>query len=97
MTQLAENTPELSVPDYISRIQEIILRNRELLKELCDEDTAGRIRLRRLEGRGFNTKFFTSEAEPTGSGNVYRFCFEYGYRMTDDEMVIVICREREIY
>jgi predicted nucleic acid-binding Zn ribbon protein len=88
---------ELSVPEYIARIQEIILNNRSLMVPLCDEEHPGKIRMRDLLGRGFNPKFFTSEAEPTGSGNVYRFCFEYGYRECDDGTAIVICRPREIY
>ena len=87
---------ELSVPDYIKRIQDIQLKNREILKTLCDDDKPGRIRLRDLIGKGFNLKFFTSETEPTGTGNIYRFCFEYGYRENEDGSVIIICRPREV-
>jgi hypothetical protein len=89
--------PQMSVPEYITRIQDAILKNRDLLESLCDEQKAGHIHMRRLIGRGFNTKFFTSQAEPTASGNVYRFCFEYGYCEAEDGLVIVICRKREIY
>lgn len=88
---------QLSVPEYIERIQEIILSNRGLLESLCDEENAGHIRMRNLIGRGFNPKFFTSETEPTGTGNVYRFCFEYGYREDENGMAVVICRKREVY
>lgn len=89
--------PQMSIPEYITRIQDTLLKNRELLEPLCDEDNAGHIRMRNLVGRGFNPKFFTSEAEPTANGYVYRFCFEYGYRTDENGMVIVICRKREIY
>ena len=89
--------PQMDVPEYISRIQEIILKNRYLLQSLCDDENAGHIRMRHLVGRGFNAKFFTSEAEPTGTGNVYRFCFEYGYSVGSDGIVTVVCRKREIY
>jgi hypothetical protein len=89
--------PELSVPEYITRIQDIILKNRKILESLCNEDKPGRIRLRDLIGKGFNTKFFTSETEPTGTGNIYRFCFEYGYREDEDGVVVIICRKREVY
>jgi predicted nucleic acid-binding Zn ribbon protein len=88
---------QMTIPEYITRIQDILLTNRELLEQLCDEEKVGRIRMRNLIGRGFNPKFYTSEAEPTGNGYVYRFCFEYGYRTDGDGMVIVICRKREIY
>jgi len=95
-TSAEQQLPEMSVPDYITRIQDILLNNRKILEGLCDEDRAGRIRVRNLIGRGFNTKFYTSEAEPTEAGNVYRFCFEYGYREDENGMVIVICRKREV-
>lgn len=88
---------QLSIPDYISRIQEVILKNRSLLEQLCDDENPGHIRMRNLIGRGFNPKFFTSEAEPTETGNVYRFCFEFGYREDENGMAIVICRPREVY
>ena len=87
---------QMSEPDYIARIQEIILHNRELLAPLCDADNVGHIRMRNLLGRGFNPKFFTSQAEPTETGNIYRFCFEYGYREDADGMMIVVCRPREV-
>jgi hypothetical protein len=87
---------QLSVPDYITRIQEILLNNRKILEGLCPEEKAVNIRMRDLVGKGFNTKFFTSEAEPTENGNVYRFCFEFGYRLEENGFAIIICRKREV-
>jgi len=86
--------PELSVPEFITRIQEIQLKNRSILETLCTVDEPGSIRLRDLHGKGFNPKFFTSEA-PTEQGDIYRFCFEYGYKVVRDK-AIIICREREV-
>jgi hypothetical protein len=87
---------QLSVPDYITRIQEILLHNRKILEGLCNEDKAASIRMRDLVGKGFNPKFFTSETEPTGTGKVYRFCFEFGYRLEENGFAVVICRKREV-
>ncbi len=87
---------QLSVPDYITRIQEIQLNNRRILEGLCSEEKAGRIRTRDLIGKGFNIKFMTSEAEPTESGKIYRFCFEYGYHLEDNGFALIICRKREV-
>jgi len=97
ISALAVVHQQLSIPDYISRIQEIILKNRSILEQLCDDENPGHIRMRNLIGRGFNLKFFTSETEPTGTGNVYRFCFEYGYREDEDGMAVIVCRPREVY
>lgn len=94
--QQPQSTNELPVPDYITKIQNIILQNRKILEGLCDGEKPGRIRMRDLVGNGFNLKFFTSEADPTETGNVYRFCFEYGYRQCEDGSVIIIRREREV-
>lgn len=52
--------------------------------------------MRDLVGKGFNPKFMTSEAEPTGSGKVYRFCFEYGYHLEKSGYTIIVCRRREV-
>jgi hypothetical protein len=86
---------QASVPEYITRIQEILLNNRRILESLCSPEKPGRIRMRDLIGKGFNWKFLTSEAEPTTTGRVYRFCFEYGY-YEDKGFVIIVFREREV-
>lgn len=88
---------QLSIPDYITRIQEILLNNRKIMEGLCSEEKAGRIRMRDLIGRGFNTKFMTSEAEPTEAGKIYRFCFEYGYHLEENGFVLIVCRKREVF
>jgi len=93
---LQTDTLQLSIPDYITRIQEVQLNNRRILEGLCNEEKAGSIRMRDLVGKGFNPKFFTSEAEPTGSGKVYRFCFEYGYRLEENGAAVIVCRKREV-
>ncbi|HZY37400.1 MAG TPA: hypothetical protein VFE53_12160 [Mucilaginibacter sp.] len=95
-TSLQQEPEQLSIPDYITRIQEIQLNNRRILEGLCSEEKAGSIRMRDLVGKGFNPKFYTSEAEPTGSGNVYRFCFEYGYRLEENGAAVIVCRKREV-
>ena len=93
----AEDHLTLSIPEYIIRIQNIILNNRGILETLCTEDKAGNLRVRDLVGKGFNPKYFTSEAEPTGTGHIYRFCFEYGYYINEDNRAVIVCRKREVF
>jgi len=95
-TEIAMAPSTLTIPEYITRIQDILLENRAIMESLCDEDNPKRMRFRDLIGKGFNYKYFTSETEPTSTGNVYRFCFEYGYRRDDEGMVVIICRKREV-
>ncbi|MFI5160514.1 MAG: hypothetical protein ACHQHN_04515 [Sphingobacteriales bacterium] len=87
---------QLSIPDYITHIQEVQLNNRLILEGLCSEEKAGRIRMRDLVGKGFNPKFMTSSAEPTESGRVYYFCFEYGYYLVENGFALIVCRKREV-
>jgi hypothetical protein len=96
LTDQLEELEQLSIPDYIKQIQEIQLNNRLILESLCSEEKAGRIRMRDLIGKGFNPKFMTSVAEPTRSGRVYHFCFEYGYYLVDNGYALIVCRRREV-
>ncbi len=94
-TSLQPDTSQLSIPDYITRIHEILLNNRRILEGLCSEEKVGHIRMRDLVGKGFNPKFITSEAEPTATGRIYLFCFEYGY-YEENGFTIIVCRKREV-
>jgi hypothetical protein len=92
--QVEKDPAEL--PEFIIKIQAIQLRNRNILAQLCDEDRISRVRMRDLVGVGFNPKFFTSQADPTGDGHIYRFCFEYGCWEREDGVVTIVCRPREV-
>jgi len=55
------------------------------------------MKVRNLEGEGFNFKYFTSQSEPTKIDKfVYRFVFEYGYRIEPDNVILLIYRPSEI-
>ncbi|MBK0379361.1 DUF2116 family Zn-ribbon domain-containing protein [Mucilaginibacter segetis] len=87
---------ELSVGDYIKKIQNILEKNRQILDEVLGPDRDKRsIDKRDLLGRGFNVKYFTSRA-PTRQGDIYCFCFELGFREFEDETIMVVRREREV-
>jgi hypothetical protein len=87
---------EISLPDFIKKIQDILLHNREIMDAMLrDGEGRKRFEKRDLLGRGFNVKYFTSQA-PTTEGEIYCFCFEMGYKDVEDERVIIIRREREV-
>lgn len=58
-------------------------------------DDVLKIQKRDLEGRGFNLKYFTSVASVKYGQHAYTFCFELGYRILTDE-VIIVNRPREV-
>lgn len=80
----------------LQQVIDILLNNRNMLYDLCTEERAGHIRMRDLEKKGFNKHFITSQDLPNKNGHVYRFCFDYGYRINPDDTAVVICRPREI-
>lgn len=86
---------EMNETDYIQKIIAILVRNHEILCKIATTDEPVKMEMRDLMGRGFNFKFFTSEA-PTQNGDIYRFCFDRGYKQTPDGFVIIVQREREV-
>jgi len=88
--------PEMSLARYMKRVQQILVRNREILDEcLGDKDTVSMDK-QDLDGRGFIFKYFTSRTRTKKSGEIYCFNFELGYKETEDDRVIIVRREREI-
>lgn len=55
----------------------LIRKNRTILKNLCPVGKTT-VRKSELEEMGFDTNYFTT-IFPTKNGNVYYFCYEYGY------------------
>lgn len=89
-------TPEMSLAAYIRRVQQILVRNRQILDQyLGDKDTLS-IDKQDLDGRGFTFKYFTSRTRTRKTGEIYCFCFELGYKEMEDERIIIVRREREI-
>ncbi len=90
---VANEIPEVSIPDFIKSINEALLNNRRILNEFLGDADTKRIKSRDLGGRGFNFKFTTSC--DSSSGDDYWFCYELGYRVGDDDWLIVVRRPRE--
>ena len=88
--------PEMSLAKYMKRVQQILVKNREILDQcLGDKDTISMDK-QDLDGRGFTFKDFTSRTRTKKTGEIYCFNFELGYKEMEDERVIIVRREREI-
>lgn len=89
-------TPEMSLAAYMRRVQQILVKNRQILDQcLGDKDTISMDK-QDLDGRGFTFKYITSRTRTKKTGEIYCFCFELGYKEMEDERVIIVRREREI-
>ena len=73
---------------FVRHVNVILKRNRSVLQKLNPE---GKVKLTRdkLLKEGFNFSYHTHVYE-TFKGNIYHFCYEYGYLKLDkDEFLIV--------
>jgi len=85
---------ELSVPEFISGINEVLLANRNLLDDFLGSKSTCGIKMREADGRGFRFKFFTS-CDITKAGEEYYFCYDIGYKEVASKRMVIVRRARE--
>lgn len=76
---------------YLRKVNSILKRNRKILESLTPEGKT-RVKWRTLVTEGFNFEYITDMYE-TGKGLQYRFCYEYGYLLLEDDEVLLIKRK----
>ena len=74
----------------IKLINQILRKNRMILRTINPEGKST-VRKEYLELSGFNFKYFTHKYEAK-NGNIYWFCYEYGYMLstTEPEKVVIV-------
>lgn len=77
--------------NYMRNVNNILRRNRRILKEL---NPAGknRVPVKKLVEKGFDFGHCTSVLS-TKAGNTYHFCYEYGYLLLDDDSAALVIRD----
>lgn len=72
----------------IVRINSILRKNRTILKQL---NPIGRTIIKKeyLSLQGFNFNYFTHIFKAKNN-DVYYFCYEYGYNLTDDDKLTIV-------
>ncbi|MFC3198376.1 hypothetical protein ACFOET_12200 [Parapedobacter deserti] len=75
---------------YLRRVNHILKRNRKILETL---NPAGKTKVKWLSlvQQGFNFDYITDMYE-TGKGTQYRFCYEYGYLLLENDDVLLVKR-----
>lgn len=77
---------------FVAKINRILKRNRRILADMNPSGKSKTTREKLLTA-GFNFNYFTNEYH-TKSGNLYRFCYEYGYiRLDNGGYALVIRKE----
>lgn len=87
------NQHKEKLPEFIAEINNILLKNRKILKECLAEKDTCKMRVRDLGGRGFNFKFTTAERINLSDGDCYYFCYEMGYLLLDNETRVLIVQD----
>lgn len=80
--------------NLVRGVNKILRRNRRILEELTP---AGKARVHRdkLALKGFNFRYYTN-TYTTKAGQVYHFCYEYGYLRLEDNYLALVKTERGI-
>ena len=72
----------------IRNINNILRRNRRILDSLVKNDGKTRVLQMNLADRGFNFRFYThTRLNPLG--NEFRLCYDYGYMLENDQVLVV--------
>ena len=66
-------------------------KNRKILEDICP-GSSKKIKKHILIDAGFNLKYLTSFRRTT-KGDVYFFCYEFGYLSLDDETLLIVRRK----
>jgi hypothetical protein len=71
--------------------QNILRKNRRILSELLGEQDKYKTSIKKLMDRGYKLDFLT-QLYQTKTGTIYRYCFEYGIMLLDEDMVLIVKR-----
>ena len=81
---------------FLKNINSILKRNRKILHELLSTSSEGKIKVyeKKLSDKGFNFNYHTYIYK-TKTGNMYNFCYEYGYLKLENEFYMIVKRSFE--
>jgi hypothetical protein len=78
---------------YVRNINNILRRNRRILEEaLPSAEEMVKITKHKMHEKGFQFKYIT-HTYTNKKGNVYYFCYEYGYLLLEGDWVLIVKRK----
>lgn len=77
--------------EVVRKINQILAKNRRLLKA---ENPSGKMKVKKekLAKKGFDFAYHTHHYH-TQTGNIYVFCYEYGYLLLDEDYMLLVKKE----
>lgn len=80
---------------YVRKVTGILKKNRNIIAQLNPEGSSSNTR-KVLERQGFNFDFYTN-TYTTKKGDVYYFCYEYGYLPRGEKYITLVKREKNLF
>ncbi|MFZ4056658.1 MAG: hypothetical protein ACOYKE_00905 [Ferruginibacter sp.] len=85
------NQQKSSVEKNVVRINQILRKNRQVLSSFFNNDQPRlKVHKERLLIGGFNFLYTTHSCTGIKSGATYHFCYDYGFRLLKNDMVLLI-------
>lgn len=75
-------------------INNILRKNRRILAALNPKGKA-KVSKQQLLETGFKFNYFTNEYV-TSAGKIYKFCYEYGYLLVDEDTYFLVMRQEYV-
>jgi len=76
----------------VRNINNALIKNRRILEAMLAEEKMVKQPKEKFLNRGFNFKYFTHNYT-NQKGNVYFFCYEYGYLPLDHDWLLIVKRK----
>ncbi len=80
--------------NFVRNVNNILRKNRRILEEL-NPDGKNKVHKDKLLERGFKFSYFTNEYV-TKAGNAYRFCYDQGYLLLDNDYYALVVRQQYV-
>lgn len=78
----------------VRTINNILIKNRRILETMLGKEEMAKSPKEKLLHQGFNFKYFTHNYI-NKKGNVYFFCYEYGYLPLEHDWFLIVKRKEE--
>jgi predicted nucleic acid-binding Zn ribbon protein len=86
------NQQRAETSNYARNIIHTLKRNKRILEDFLGEAETFKTTKEKLLNQGFQFKYFTHHYK-TNKGNVYVFCFEYGYLGLENDWYLIVKKE----
>jgi predicted nucleic acid-binding Zn ribbon protein len=88
------NSLKSSDSNVVRNINNALIKNRRILQHILGEEEMAKATKEKLSTQGFVFKYGT-HTYTNKKGNIYFFCYEYGYLPLESEWFLIVKRKEE--